>query len=904
MGNRFEEFEYFDPKNPEPTSNRFQEFKEVAGDPSGSQDFSVGRNVAEPFNRGVLGMLDFPVNIVNAGISLIDAGDKYIAKNVWGKDPTSNPPPQLTAPFTEAGNRLGVIAPPDEQRTGVVAKTMEFTGAGMVPAAGMISYGRLALADLSPVPTALQQIGRASATNPGTMTAFDVASNFAAASGGEVAKKFTDNETVIAMAELGSAFLPTAAFIGVKALPTGRLYEKTSDWVLETLAPFTETGAKVAASKRLQSVAADPKATADALDLDSLVPPMQQSGDPGILKLQDEILKHNPAMRQEWSKELDLAIKKFESGAAVPGGDVERAAHLLAIRQQQAVEEAAAAVAKLGSGATPREISVAARRAASAALKDATDLESAIWGRLDQEAPADIENAATTLSDIISKRSIDADASEIPVWLTTKMSGPPIDSKLMAQLKKNGYASADGVIEPAIMSALERQGILKTRQRTLKDVQAIRSRVLQEIRDEKAAQGRGPNRNKLRILNDIQKALLEDMTATGVPGVDEARAFSGAINGRFREGRVGKLMGYDSTGIERVSEEDFLHNIVYGQSSATNSKLFGEMASEAPEFTLDFIRAKYLESVVNDSGTISQTAHKTFIKGMQDKGMFEIFPELKGELNKVAKTGAEALKLQVPESQINTTRLNKNQSRAALLLQANPGEEMSLVLRSNNPAGAIQDLMKVRTGSGRILSSDREAVLGLQDSFVEEVFNLSRKEINGEMIPQGGNLKVHLEKYKPVMRALGMSDVQVARLNGIAEQIRVAQLKVSSEVDIGSNIMNAKLNKVIQYLVQIIGAREGAKLGGSGGGSLQTAAIGSAFLRKRVEDLTSSEAEKLIIMSASDGDLYRSLLLGPTAKKSSQEKALEVLDKSINRIQRNVVPAAAIISAQENDETQ
>jgi hypothetical protein len=259
MGNVYEEMEFVnDPAN-NPDANVYSRMESEK-----APAFSVGRNIAEPYNRGVLGMLDFPVNMMNAGIALLDAADRYTAKNVWGVEPNSAPPPQLTAPFTEAGRRVGVIAPPEEQRHGLVPRAMEFTGAGMVPFAGLtgvgnkaigsamtqsgastINYNRLALADLSPVPTALSQIGRATAANPATMTAFDIASNFTAASGGTVARKFTDNETIIAVAELGSAFLPTAAFIGFKALPTGRLVDKVSDWVLETLLPFTEKGGMV-----------------------------------------------------------------------------------------------------------------------------------------------------------------------------------------------------------------------------------------------------------------------------------------------------------------------------------------------------------------------------------------------------------------------------------------------------------------------------------------------------------------------------------------------------------------------------------------------------------------------------------------------------------------------------------
>jgi hypothetical protein len=902
MGNPFEQLELendpavnpsavdYNPPNPfavleeqqKPQLNQYNAFSPGrAGD-------AVARATGEPFNRGVIGLLEFPITLTNAAI----AGGYTLAG--------AESAPQMRYPISEMAQASGITAPEGERSEGLIPRMFEFTGAGAIPSAAIMNLGRLALSELSAVPTALKQLGMATAKSPGVATAYDMAANFTAASGGQLARQYTDNETVIAMAELGSGFLPTAAIFAAKTLPTGQMTNKAHDWILETLAPFTEAGGRVAASKRLQDVAADPKALAASLDVDSPVPPMQQSGDPGILKLQDIILKQSPRLRQEWSEALELAITQLSRETEFPGGDVERASHLLNVRQQMAVENAAEAVARLGQDATPRQISLAAKKAAQAALDDAVNLEKALWESLDTTAPADIENAAATMSEILAKRSPDADPSDIPQWLINKMSASPLDPALLAGLEKKGLVSPDGYIDPAIQSALERQGLLKTRQRNLGDVQTLRSRVLHEIRVEKAALA--PNRNKLRILNDIQSSLLDDMTATGVSGVDDARAFSSAVNERFRQGRVGKLLGFDVTGAEKVAPEDFLQSIVYGEASATNMQRFGEMANSAPELTLSFIKARYLESVLNESGSISQSAHNTFIKSMKKKGVFEIFPELESELSVAAKTGAEALKLEVPNSHINTTRLNKNQSRAALLLQANPGEEMTLVLKSKDPSGAIKDLMKTRTPDGKILANDRAAVLGLQDSFVEEILTMSSREVNGIMVPQGKNLKVLLDKYKHTMRALHIGDSEVHRLNTIAENIRLAQMGVDASVDIGSSLLDTGLKTPIEFLARILGARAGGRIGQDAGSQLVIAGFMSKQTRNRLARITASEAEKLIVRAVSDGELYRSLLVSPTASNATKVRAAKILEREILRLESAGRTTLAIGAAQEENE--
>lgn len=887
--NRFEQFDVVDPKAPEEVpSNRFAQF-DAPEDQSGGIVDSIARNVGEPFNRGVIGMLEFPVTLVNAAV----AGGYALAG--------AEEAPQMRYPLSEMAQGA-LTAPPEEQKHGVVARFAEFTGAGVLPQAALMNYGaRLAATELSAVPTALQQMGMATAKSPGVATAYDLAANFTAAAGGEVARTFTDNQTVIAMAELGSAFIPTAAVVGAKMGPTGRLTGKAYDWLLKTVAPFSEAGAKVAASARLQDVAADPKGLAAALDVDSPVPPMQQSDDPGMLQLQKMILVQDPAAHAEFTEQLSLAIKQLTAEGTTKTGNFERATHILNLRQQMAVEEAAEAVRLIGVDATPRQISVAARNAVAKSLDDATLLEKSLWDKVDATAPADIENAVEAFSAILAKRSPDADPSEVPNWLRQKL-GPQglADDDLMTALAANGMIDENGAIKPAIAKQLKESGAIKPpRQRTLDDVKTLRSRVLQEMRDEQAAQGRGPNRRKIAVLNDIQKGLLEDLTATGVQGVDEARAFSAQLNSRYRSGRIGRLMGFDATGAERVASEDFLQDIIYGPHNATNAKLLGEMASEAPDLSLDFIRRKYMDSVVDPSGSINQRAHNSFVKNAKDKGLFEIFPELEGELTNVSAKSLEAMRLQVPDRKRGSMALSPEQSRAALMLQALPGDEMAFVLRAKNPQGAIRDIMKTRAPDGNLLRTDLQAVRGMQDAFVEELFNQATKEVNGEMVVQGHNLKALMNEHAPVMRELNMGEQQVRRLNGISEEIRLSQLSAPKEVDIGGTIMNTQLSKPIEVLARLMGARSGAHMAGNGGGQLVMASHMSKEAQQRLLSLTKSKAERMVVEAVFNGDLYRSLLLGPRSSMAAQQRAAAILEREILRLESVGTATLAVGASQD-----
>ena len=170
----------------------------------------TGRQVAEPVNRTVAGILDLPVHLLNAAVSGVASADDWLVTQRGG---TPNPaqPPQLTAPFTEAGRRMGAIAPPEEQRHGLVPEISAFVGTGLLGMGGIIARGLSSLANpmISPVPTVLENMGRIAATNPAKATAFDVAANVSAASGGEIARNFTEDPTIIALSQLGAAFIPT-----------------------------------------------------------------------------------------------------------------------------------------------------------------------------------------------------------------------------------------------------------------------------------------------------------------------------------------------------------------------------------------------------------------------------------------------------------------------------------------------------------------------------------------------------------------------------------------------------------------------------------------------------------------------------------------------------------------------
>ena len=860
-----------------------------------------GREIAEPINRMNLGMLDLPVNLANVGIAALSSADKWIAENVWGVEPNQAPPPQLPAPFTELGYRLGVIAPPEEQRHGLVPEVAAFVGGGIGPFSAILArgYATLASPTISATPTILQNMGKVAATNPTKATAFDVSANAAAASGGEIARNFTEDPTIIALSQLGAAFVPTSLALVPGLAAKYTMAGKAMDKTLEVMGPYTEAGAKAGASNRMQDITQDNVAAAGKIDPDSPLPPALQTEDPNIIKLQEMILKRHPALAKKYSDELQLAIEQFTKEGSF-GGDPQRVRHLLNVRGQMAVEEASLALTKLDPGATPRQISDTVKPFIQKALDDAVKVETAVWEALDSATPGTIDNAQGTYSEIIAKRSTEAEPKDILPWVAAKFGEDATSTRLAKSLAADGWASVDGEISPAILAALEKEGVDTVKKFTFNEIKDLRTRLGTAIAKEQAQPGF--NRNKVRIMSAIRESLLEDLMATEVKGAKEAIAYSRELNGRYRNGQVGRLLGYDVTGAEKVNGLDLLNDVVFGKHSATNTQKLIEMANEVPDATLDFLRSRYIQSVyksnlTNPDRTFNQRAHEGFVENLRNDGMFEVFPNLEVELHAMRTKGLEALKLDVPDMQIGSSTLLESRSRASLLLQAKVGDEMAAILDSAQPALTARSVMKRLHGPEWPQSKpDPVARQGIKTAFFQEILkrSASSTDVVGHVVPNGQRALAYIDDYTDVMTAIGFTDAEKGRAIFLADQIRIAQLKPGAG-DIGTTVMDGGLAKPIELMARVMGARFGSKMAeGSPGGAIQLAGVFSKESRDRILNLTTSRAEELIIASFDDGELMKSLLLGPRAGKAAQERASRVIENAIRQSEINGATMAEI----------
>jgi len=202
-------------------------------------------------------------------------------------------------------------------------------------------------------------------------------------------------------------------------------------------------------------------------------------------------------------------------------------------------------------------------------------------------------------------------------------------------------------------------------------------------------------------------------------------------------------------------------------------------------------------------------------------------------------------------------------------------------------------------------AEDKMARQGLKTSFFKEVLRRSggsATDAAGQVVPDGNAAKALLNDYDDVMNAMHWNDLEKKRAHLIVDELMAVQRTTAGAGDIGGSVIRKGAPRLITRLAQVVGAQVGGKVGRSlGGGTIQTPGFFSAEARMRIEQLSSSQAEELVIEALLGGpkgrgnpELYRALMLGPRASQSAQKKAEKALMTALNRLGTQARTTAAV----------
>ena len=882
-------------------------------------EVETGARLTRRLNKGVLDLITMPSNLINAGIGMVEYGlDTDKALQAKGIDINLPGIGGNVEGLKQTAYKWGITPDPEVPAETIPERTMEILGASTIPVLALAKRGNQVLQSAKKVGELgwLDNLARLTAKHPYTTAIMEPIASGTAATAGKWARESGASEYNVLMAELLGGFSPAVLIGGTSLLANVSFLRGVADNLRRNFLPFTRKGAEVASARRLQELSADPERAAARIDIEGELPAARQAavgyGERKLLSLERAVLDADPVMDAEFEQTLVAARKALAARAAEDfPGDVNRTKELLRIgrdyivnlvnlRSAQAGRDVAAAVKRLDPNTPQREINRVVREILDVAYRQARDTETELYNVLDSSAGADFTNARAALNAELASRSRYDDPEEIPKWLIQALKPKEeFDAATIKSLEKQGLIDENGEVLPAARAALEGTGLIKEETLTFNDLKALRTRILREMKRERAKDV--PNRNKIRILNDVIgneekaiKGIMDDMEAAGVEGFDAARAFSRQLNLRFTQGNVGKLLNFEASGAPRVAEEITLDYLLAGKNPVTNIKQLAKADPDILPKVETYIKQEFLSTTTKESGFDRPAAIK-FIAQWERRGVFEVLPELRAQLEGVKNLEQGASHLGIRAKKIRSLAYKSGKSRAALYLDSDPGGEMKILLNHKKPATYANWLIKkiqriVRSeamaqdpNSGSLqerTASAKDAINGLKTSFIEEGLARSGSESkfleDGTPLLSGAKFTSFLkgQKQNGVMRALGFDEGEINKLERFAASLRQIDAKPD---EVLKGVMEDLPSSMLDLLARFLGARAGGRLGTETGSSLVLAGAFSERMRSVLLKLTRNHAREMIIAAHQNTPegraLYRVLLTRSTDDPTKQQRA-------------------------------
>ena len=828
------------------------------------------RNISQPFNEGLVDMVNMPINLSN------------LLLNAFGG-------PQIpgTDELKASTASMGFTAPDGQREEGFIPESMRLMGGSAIPGAAVSTLGRNVLQRGIPIAerTVLQQLGASTAQAPKASAAADVIGSFSAGAGGEIAENtFPDNPNAKAQGQMvGGIALPAVPLAAGKLtqglgwfldkIPLLKAIPSATRFGVDAIkdVPYSFNASRRAANE-LQSRAVNPEQSAARIDPNSPMPPSLQAGDERLIALQNRVLEEvSPKEATAFKQHVESTTKRAAQDAGEFGGDPNLVRDMAEtksrtfIKQQQAKavkaeKEATDAIAAAEPYDTAGNISTKVREKVETAEKAWRVTEKAAWSEVDSTAPGSYENTAKTVAKHLAEESPDRDMSFVPENVKKAISRESRINELSAKKPED--------LTPEEIKFLEKNEV------TFNDLHQVR----QDIQSAKAKLAVEPgNAGRIRVLNDIEESLLNDMSATNVEGVEAARKVSLELNKRFTHGQMGKILGYSGRSTKAFDAAGTMDAVLSGNQPARNVKQLLEGAPDARGDVADYIRKRFIIQASDARGVVNPKTADGFIRNLKQNRLLDddMFPEIEAELrNMVTKTGRAALAAE--RAALVKTRLGarlesgSNESVAMLMLKQDKGLEVeSLFKPSTTKKAQLANRMRASMGQ------NPEAQKGLRTLYAKRLLREAESGTDevGSGIISGANYTRLLRENKDVLKSLGFSPDEIGRMRHTSAILRQAQKK-------GAKTPTEVINDVQSALIDLPVSLVGAQIGGhmarqTAGGSLQMAGRGASFMRKFSKFLTRNKAERLLIDAHSDPELYKSLLLKPLGAKPMQFKAAE-----------------------------
>lgn len=621
------------------------------------------------------------------------------------------------------------------------------------------------------------------------------------------------------------------------------------------VAPYTEKGAREVARNRLQGLAGGEDRARElgkriSVDDEFGLTPAQQTNDPNMLSVEQLAADQSPLLRVELENRFLKAGKAGKDALQGMGGDTQAARSFFAQRRaayktklqtraDKAIEAANKRIAALSPSNTESDNSLVVKREIDRALGSALSEENRLWRSIPKDAQVGTANAKTVAQKLASETSR-AQQGDIPRAVRTLL------------LDENGLGDVD----------------------TVQEVYGLYSELRRASRS--AMAGNDQNKNMARIADEVAEALLKDLGAVDAQPaigrkINQARAFSAALHETYDRGAVGRILKRSLDGDAAIDPELAMRRSVgrSGAEAAVASRQI-ETATNgeaAPKAIQDYIKDRFSKAAVSATGEFNRGSAAKFARDNVE--LLNRYPQLRDEIR--ASVAQRESADQFATRIVGKIRAleDTRRSAGAAFLNGPPEKAIRSIIDAKVPANAARQL-----ASEARKDPTGEALAGLKGAFADHLISTSRSGTDG--ISGAAMSKVLADpKMKVALRQV-FSSAELQRLHRITAAMNKLEAATAPTPSIGNTLSGAQPNRLIEYLVRIVAARHGASLGGTAGGSLQTAQMASSRMKELINSLASDKASQILSDAVTDPELFRSLLMD-TRSVSIEARALPKL---------------------------
>ena len=506
---------------------------------------------------------------------------------------------------------------------------------------------------------------------------------------------------------------------GLPALGTAG-WKASSNYIAKSFFPMSEKGSRAKAGDAIRLLRGTPEvideiAKQKKLSLEGTTHTSARlSKEPYLIGLEKALIHDDPEFTHKL-KIIDAennAIAKADLKQLGGDGQIEDAMRSLGSRYAKlkvrldakvdsAMNKAKEAASKVSPKNQRKYINMEVKKQIDNSLKAARESENAIWNEVDKTAIAPTEQTRSTFETILKSRELEADPADIPSFLY----------KFLGKIdKKTGNLKG---------------GKYKDGSRHVGGIQALRSRLLQTIRTEKA--GDTPNWNKVRILEDIEESMLDDMAnSSAAKGLDDALKFSRELNKKFKGDIMSVILRNSRTG-GSLAPELTLESLGAGPKGAYHIKRILEASPESKGNIEDVLKVDIIQQKIVKDGVLNIEKAKDYLR--RNEQIMDMSPGLKDDMEH-ALSLSEAHKYFDGSAKV---RIKKAESALGFSLadKTNPGRFINKILASKEPDKTMARVLRQVNDEGKA---------GIKKDVVDII--LDKSKVTSELVGEEQTFKL------------------------------------------------------------------------------------------------------------------------------------------------------------------